>query len=75
MPEECIEPDSEFSPNLVNTVSYMANMMIQVCAPKVAAEYRQCHPTEMSFLGNIAYPQDHVCSGIANLLGCNSSTC
>ncbi|CAM6077612.1 unnamed protein product [Sphagnum tenellum] len=30
MPEECIEPDSEFSPNLVNTVSYMANMMIQV---------------------------------------------
>jgi len=60
MPEECIEPDSEFSPNLVNTVSYMANMMIQVCAPKVAAEYRQCHPTEMSFLGNIAYPQDHM---------------
>ncbi len=60
MPEECIEPDSEFSPNLVNTVSYMANMMIQVCAPKVAAEYRQSHPTEMSFLGNIAYPQDHM---------------
>ncbi|CAM6082661.1 unnamed protein product [Calypogeia fissa] len=30
MPEECVEPDSEFSPNLVNTVSYMANMMIQV---------------------------------------------
>uniref|UniRef100_A0A0C9RQS5 TSA: Wollemia nobilis Ref_Wollemi_Transcript_22314_4479 transcribed RNA sequence n=1 Tax=Wollemia nobilis TaxID=56998 RepID=A0A0C9RQS5_9CONI len=30
MPEECIEPDSEFHPNLVNTVSYMANMMIQV---------------------------------------------
>ncbi|GJP47781.1 hypothetical protein CLOM_g6950 [Closterium sp. NIES-68] len=30
MPEECIEPDSTFSPNLVNTVSYMANMMIQV---------------------------------------------
>lgn len=30
MPEECIEPDSEFSPNLVNTVSYMSNMMIQV---------------------------------------------
>ncbi|KAL1531702.1 putative manganese-transporting ATPase pdr2 [Salvia divinorum] len=23
MPEECIEPDSEFHPNLVNTVSYM----------------------------------------------------
>jgi cation-transporting ATPase 13A1 len=31
MPEECIEPESEFSPNLVNTVSYMSNMMIQVC--------------------------------------------
>jgi cation-transporting ATPase 13A1 len=30
MPEECVEPDSEFTPNLVNTVSYMANMMIQV---------------------------------------------
>ncbi|KAK9156520.1 hypothetical protein Scep_003094 [Stephania cephalantha] len=30
MPEECIEPDSEFHPNLVNTVSYMVNMMIQV---------------------------------------------
>eukprot|EP00252_Welwitschia_mirabilis_P016771 TRINITY_DN3715_c0_g2_i1.p1 TRINITY_DN3715_c0_g2~~TRINITY_DN3715_c0_g2_i1.p1 ORF type:complete len:973 (-),score=211.08 TRINITY_DN3715_c0_g2_i1:174-3008(-) len=30
MPEECIEPDSEFHPNLVNTVSFMANMMIQV---------------------------------------------
>ncbi|KAL4184272.1 hypothetical protein AMTRI_Chr10g224740 [Amborella trichopoda] len=30
MPEECIEPDSDFHPNIVNTVSYMANMMIQV---------------------------------------------
>ncbi|XP_024522453.1 probable manganese-transporting ATPase PDR2 isoform X2 [Selaginella moellendorffii] len=30
MPEECVEPDSDFTPNLVNTVSYMANMMIQV---------------------------------------------
>lgn len=30
MPDECIEPDSEFHPNLVNTVSYMVNMMIQV---------------------------------------------
>ncbi|OVA03886.1 Cation-transporting P-type ATPase [Macleaya cordata] len=30
MPEECIEPDSEFHPNLVNTVSYMVNLMIQV---------------------------------------------
>ncbi|KAJ6823587.1 putative manganese-transporting ATPase PDR2 [Iris pallida] len=30
MPEECIEPDSSFHPNLVNTVSYMVNMMIQV---------------------------------------------
>lgn len=30
MPEECIEPDSDFHPNLVNTVSYMVNMMIQV---------------------------------------------
>jgi cation-transporting ATPase 13A1 len=30
VPDECVEPDSEFIPNLVNTVSYMANMMIQV---------------------------------------------
>lgn len=30
MPDECIEPDSNFHPNLVNTVSYMVNMMIQV---------------------------------------------
>ncbi|XP_062083748.1 probable manganese-transporting ATPase PDR2 [Humulus lupulus] len=30
MPEECIEPDSNFHPNLVNTVSYMVNMMLQV---------------------------------------------
>ncbi|KAJ0981077.1 hypothetical protein J5N97_009332 [Dioscorea zingiberensis] len=30
MPEECIEPDSDFHPNLVNTVSYIVNMMIQV---------------------------------------------
>ncbi|XXG50746.1 hypothetical protein AAC387_Pa02g4686 [Persea americana] len=30
MPEECIEPDSNFHPNLVNTVSYMVGMMIQV---------------------------------------------
>lgn len=30
MPDECIEPDSEFHPNLVNTVSYMVSMMIQV---------------------------------------------
>ncbi|XWS57259.1 hypothetical protein CRYUN_Cryun09bG0158900 [Craigia yunnanensis] len=30
MPEECIEPDFEFHPNLVNTVSYMVSMMLQV---------------------------------------------
>ncbi|RAL49033.1 hypothetical protein DM860_001353 [Cuscuta australis] len=30
MPEECIEPDSDFHPNLVNTVSYMVGMMLQV---------------------------------------------
>lgn len=30
MPDECIEPDSNFHPNLVNTVSYMVSMMIQV---------------------------------------------
>ncbi|KZV26399.1 hypothetical protein F511_38122 [Dorcoceras hygrometricum] len=30
MPDECIEPDAEFHPNLVNTVSYMVGMMLQV---------------------------------------------
>jgi cation-transporting ATPase 13A1 len=30
MPEECIEPDSSFHPNLVNTVSYMVSLMLQV---------------------------------------------
>lgn len=30
MPAECIEPDSDFHPNLVNTVSYMVGMMLQV---------------------------------------------
>lgn len=28
MPEECIEPDASFHPNLVNTVSYMVSMML-----------------------------------------------
>lgn len=30
MPDECIEPDADFHPNLVNTVSYTVNMMLQV---------------------------------------------
>ncbi|KAK3227330.1 hypothetical protein Dsin_007192 [Dipteronia sinensis] len=30
MPEECIEPDSQFHPNLVNTVSFMVSMLLQV---------------------------------------------
>ncbi|KAK7316886.1 hypothetical protein RJT34_00666 [Clitoria ternatea] len=30
MPDECIEPDADFHPNLVNTVSYMVSMMLQV---------------------------------------------
>ncbi|XP_009763607.1 probable manganese-transporting ATPase PDR2 [Nicotiana sylvestris] len=30
MPDECIEPDSDFHPNLVNTVSYMVGLMLQV---------------------------------------------
>ncbi|XP_009590998.1 putative manganese-transporting ATPase PDR2 isoform X1 [Nicotiana tabacum] len=30
MPDECIEPDSNFHPNLVNTVSYMVGLMLQV---------------------------------------------
>jgi manganese-transporting P-type ATPase len=30
MPDECIEPDSEFHPDLLKTVSYMVNLMIPV---------------------------------------------
>jgi manganese-transporting P-type ATPase len=49
MPEECIEPDSEFHPNLVNTVSYMVNMMIQVAT--FAVNYIG-HPFNMSISEN-----------------------
>lgn len=49
MPEECIEPDSEFEPNLVNTVSYMANMMIQVAT--FAVNYMG-HPFNQSIREN-----------------------
>lgn len=49
MPEECIEPDSEFHPNLVNTVSYMANMMIQVAT--FAVNYMG-HPFNQSIKEN-----------------------
>ncbi|KAJ4779402.1 Cation-transporting ATPase [Rhynchospora pubera] len=49
MPEECIEPDSEFHPNLVNTVSYMVNMMIQVAT--FAVNYMG-HPFNMSISEN-----------------------
>eukprot|EP01018_Ginkgo_biloba_P035540 Gb_23784 [translate_table: standard] len=49
MPEECIEPDAEFHPNLVNTVSYMANMMIQVAT--FAVNYMG-HPFNQSIREN-----------------------
>nr|AAT85208.1 unknown protein [Oryza sativa Japonica Group] len=49
MPEECIEPDSEFHPNLVNTVSYMVNMMIQVAT--FAVNYMG-HPFNQSITEN-----------------------
>ncbi|KAJ3676324.1 hypothetical protein LUZ60_003736 [Juncus effusus] len=49
MPEECIEPDSEFHPNLVNTVSYMVNMMIQVAT--FAVNYMG-HPFNQSISEN-----------------------
>lgn len=52
MPEECIEPDSEFEPNLVNTVSYMANMMIQVAT--FAVNYMG-HPFNQSIRENRAF--------------------
>lgn len=49
MPEECIEPDSDFHPNLVNTVSYMVNMMIQVAT--FAVNYMG-HPFNQSISEN-----------------------
>ena len=49
MPEECIEPDTEFHPNLVNTVSYMVNMMIQVAT--FAVNYMG-HPFNQSISEN-----------------------
>ncbi|GBG89136.1 hypothetical protein CBR_g48843 [Chara braunii] len=49
MPEECIDPDSEFTPNLVNTVSYTVNMMIQ-CAT-FAVNYVG-HPFNQSVVEN-----------------------
>ncbi|KAF5751762.1 putative cation-transporting ATPase [Tripterygium wilfordii] len=49
MPDECIEPDSDFHPNLVNTVSYMVNMMIQVAT--FAVNYMG-HPFNQSISEN-----------------------
>eukprot|EP00245_Coleochaete_scutata_P016087 TRINITY_DN7386_c1_g1_i5.p1 TRINITY_DN7386_c1_g1~~TRINITY_DN7386_c1_g1_i5.p1 ORF type:complete len:476 (+),score=87.32 TRINITY_DN7386_c1_g1_i5:647-2074(+) len=52
MPEECIEPSGAFSPNLVNTVSYMANMIIQVAT--FATNYVG-HPFNQSLRENKAF--------------------
>lgn len=49
MPEECIEPDSAFHPNLVNTVSYMVSMMLQVAT--FAVNYMG-HPFNQSISEN-----------------------
>ncbi|ESQ47010.1 hypothetical protein EUTSA_v10027626mg [Eutrema salsugineum] len=49
MPEECIEPDTTFDPNLVNTVSYMVRMMLQVAT--FAVNYTG-HPFNQSIREN-----------------------
>lgn len=49
MPEECIEPDSDFHPNLVNTVSYMVGLMLQVAT--FAVNYMG-HPFNQSISEN-----------------------
>ncbi|XP_021755121.1 probable manganese-transporting ATPase PDR2 [Chenopodium quinoa] len=49
MPDECIEPDSDFHPNLVNTVSYMVGMMLQVAT--FAVNYMG-HPFNQSITEN-----------------------
>lgn len=49
MPDECIEPDSDFHPNLVNTVSYMVGLMLQVAT--FAVNYMG-HPFNQSISQN-----------------------
>ncbi|GAB2218242.1 hypothetical protein Drorol1_Dr00001461 [Drosera rotundifolia] len=49
MPDECVEPDSEFHPNLVNTVSYMVGLMLQVAT--FAVNYMG-HPFNQSISEN-----------------------
>lgn len=49
MPDECIEPDSDFHPNLVNTVSYMVSMMLQLAT--FAVNYMG-HPFNQSISEN-----------------------
>ncbi|RDX85868.1 putative manganese-transporting ATPase PDR2, partial [Mucuna pruriens] len=49
MPDECIEPDASFHPNLVNTVSYMVSMMLQVAT--FAVNYMG-HPFNQSISEN-----------------------
>ncbi|KAG4392757.1 hypothetical protein GLYMA_04G204800v4 [Glycine max] len=49
MPDECIEPDADFHPNLVNTVSYMVSMMLQVAT--FAVNYMG-HPFNQSISEN-----------------------
>lgn len=49
MPDECIEPDSDFHPNLVNTVSYMVSMMLQLAT--FAVNYMG-HPFNQSITEN-----------------------
>ena len=49
MPDECIEPDANFHPNLVNTVSYMVSMMLQVAT--FAVNYMG-HPFNQSISEN-----------------------
>ncbi|KAE9608629.1 hypothetical protein Lal_00020715 [Lupinus albus] len=49
MPDECVEPDADFHPNLVNTVSYMVSMMLQVAT--FAVNYMG-HPFNQSISEN-----------------------
>ncbi|KAJ1386496.1 P-type ATPase [Sesbania bispinosa] len=57
MPDECIEPDSDFHPNLVNTVSYMVGMMLQVATFAVnymGHPFNQSIPENKPFLYALA---------------------
>ncbi|XP_022747352.1 probable manganese-transporting ATPase PDR2 [Durio zibethinus] len=54
MPEECVEPDSEFHPNLANTVSYMVSKHDAsggyICSELHGTSFQPGHPRKQTIL-------------------------